>query len=149
MEEVVVIKQNAEGREVWRYRGQVVAAGADWVIVEALFDRPDRPFHGITLKEGDRFVETYYSQLWYNVLEIYDRDSGDFKAYYCNVTRPAEIGQGQVAYADLALDLLVYPDGQQLVLDEDEFAALQLGPEDERQAWQALRELQHKFSERL
>ena len=30
----------------------------------------------------------------------------------------------QIRYVDLALDLLVFPDGRQLVLDEDEFEAL-------------------------
>jgi predicted RNA-binding protein associated with RNAse of E/G family len=37
---------------------------------------------------------------------------------------PAQFSEGQVSYMDLALDLLVFPDGRQLILDEDEFAAL-------------------------
>ena len=43
---------------------------------------------------------------------------------------------------DLALDLLVYPDGQKLVLGEDEFAALSLPATDQAQAKAALMELQ-------
>ena len=54
-----------------------------------------------------------------------------------------------LSYVDLALDLLVFPDGSQLVLDEDEFAALNLSPSEQAAARQALAELQSSFSERL
>jgi protein associated with RNAse G/E len=57
------------------------------------------------------------------------------------VARPAVISAEQVSYVDLALDLLVFPDGMQLVLDEDEFEALPLGAEDRRMALHALQEL--------
>jgi predicted RNA-binding protein associated with RNAse of E/G family len=45
----------------------------------------------------------------------------------------------------LALDLLVYPDGGQLVLDEDEFIALPLSPAVRTAARQALAELRNHF----
>ncbi len=35
-----------------------------------------------------------------------------------------------LSYVDLALDLLVFPDGRQFVLDEDEFLKLDLSPAD-------------------
>ena len=43
---------------------------------------------------------------------------------------------------DLALDLVVYPDGRSRVLDEDEFAALPLSAEERSRARRALEELQ-------
>jgi len=46
------------------------------------------------------------------------------------------------AAEDLALDLWVAPDGEMLVLDEDEFAALALPPAEHDAAQQALAELQ-------
>jgi predicted RNA-binding protein associated with RNAse of E/G family len=52
--------------------------------------------------------------------------------------------EGELGYVDLALDVFVHPDGQYLVLDEDEFAALKratLRPEDAAQAEQGLAEL--------
>ena len=52
---------------------------------------------------------------------------------------------GVVSYRDLALDLLVFPDGKQIVLDEDEFEALQIPQADKDEAIAALRELQLKF----
>ncbi|HEY74489.1 MAG TPA: DUF402 domain-containing protein, partial [Thermoflexia bacterium] len=64
------------------------------------------------------------------------------KGWYCNITRPARITSDEVAAEDLALDLWVAPDGEMLVLDEDEFAALALPPAEHDAAQQALAELQ-------
>lgn len=145
MKPVTVIKLNPQGKETWRYTGQILEEGPTWVRIEANFNRPDTPFHGILLKQGDRFVETYFSDQWYNVFEIYDRDDGSRKGWYCNVTRPAVFSDGLISYVDLALDLLVYPDGRQAVLDEDEFVALNLDAVEEARAHQGLRELQALF----
>jgi hypothetical protein len=56
-------------------------------------------------------VETFYSDRWYNVFEIYDRDDGKFKGWYCNIGYPAVIEKDTVSYIDLALDLWVSAEG--------------------------------------
>ena len=139
---VTVIKHNHLGQETWRYSGQILAQGNDRITLEAFFNRPDLPFHGILLAEGDRFVETYFTRQWYNIFEIHDKHDNHIKGWYCNVALPAEIKEGQVDYVDLALDLLVYPDGKQLALDEDEFQALPIDAATRTQALTALQELQ-------
>ncbi|MBW6466542.1 MAG: DUF402 domain-containing protein [Brevefilum sp.] len=140
-QDVLIIKLNTQRQETWRYRGRILRQDADSVLVEAYFNRDDLPFHGITLRENDRFLERYYTNRWYNIFEIHDRDDDRIKAWYCNVTAPAEFEPGQISYVDLALDLLVYPDGEYLVLDEDEFAALDLDPGCRFNARQALNAL--------
>jgi hypothetical protein len=115
------------------------------VLIEAFFNRDDLPFHGIVLAKGDRFLEKYYRDRWYNIFEINDRVSNELKGWYCNVARPAVISDGWISYVDLALDLLVYPDGRQLVLDQDEFEALDLDLEDHKQSLKALAELKTLF----
>jgi uncharacterized protein len=142
MDEVIVVKYNPEKVETWRYTGHVLSRSSNEVTLEALFNREDMPFHDILLKHNDRFVETYYNDRWYNVFEIHDRDNGAIKGWYCNVTRPAEFSMGHVAYVDLALDLLVYPDGRWLELDRDEFVALNLDDAERENAEAALRQLQ-------
>ncbi len=47
-----------------------------------------------------------------------------------------------LSYIDLALDLLVYPDGKQLILDEDEFNELLLPSDIKLQALKSLEEVQ-------
>lgn len=145
MSEVLVVKLNPQGEQTWAYTAKVVRRSVDSILVEAFFDREDRDFHGFPLCKGDRFLEIYYSERWYNIFEIHDRQDDRLKGWYCNITRPAVIEDSRVAYVDLALDLLVFADGRQLILDEDEFEQLLL-PGDERQAaWKALAELQKNF----
>ena len=144
--QVDVIKLNPRGEETWRYPGKILARGEKAVLLEAYFNRVDRMFHGIFLRLGDRFVEAYFSQRGYNIFAMYDVDDGQLKGWYCNVTRPAVFQDGQISYVDLALDLLVYPDGSSLVLDEDEFAELKLSPEEAQFAWYSLAELKALFA---
>jgi predicted RNA-binding protein associated with RNAse of E/G family len=124
MEDILVIKLNLDEQETWRYTGEVLARDAHSLTLRALFNRADTPFHGILLRQGDIFIEIYFTDRWYNIFQIHDRDSAAIKGWYCNVAKPAEIEASQIRYVDLALDLLVYPDGRQLVLDEDEYEAL-------------------------
>lgn len=141
VEEIIVIKQNLQEEETWRYSGTVLARDNHSVLIEARFNRSDLPFHGITFRNNDRFVERYYDNRWYNIFELHDWEDDRLKGWYCNVTKPAEFAPGQIAYVDLALDLLVYPDGTYLVLDEDEFAALPLDEATQTHARQALDQL--------
>ena len=148
-EKIIVIKLNPQGEETWRYGGEVTERRENFVKLEAFFNRDDMPFMDTTLKRNDRFVETFYSDRWYNVFEIYDRDDGKLKGWYCNVTRPAQFADRRVSYEDLALDLWIAPNGKQTVLDEDEFAALDIEDETKARARQALDELKAVFAARL
>lgn len=136
--EVTVIKLNTQHEETWRYQGRILARDAHSILIEAFFNRDDLEFHDITLREKDRFIERYYDNRWYNIFEIHDREDDHLKAWYCNVTTPAEFSPDKIAYIDLALDLLVYPDGRFLVLDEDEFEDLNISEESQAKARQAL-----------
>jgi uncharacterized protein len=144
---ITVIKQDFAGKETWRYEGRLLGHVINGVVIEAFFNRPDLPFHGIVLGEGDRFVEGYYTGRWYNIFEIHDRIDDHLKGWYCNVSYPAVIDRNVIAYKDLALDLLVFPDGRQLVLDEDEFLQLPLSDPDCVKARLALKDLQALFAE--
>ena len=145
MREVTVIKQNLDEQETWRYQARVLQDLRNGILLEAFFNRADMDVHGMTMARGDRFVEVYYTDRWYNIFEIYAHDSGELRGWYCNVNRPARISPQVVSYVDLALDLLVFPGGRQLVLDEDEFAALPLSVDEREQTQAALRELQALF----
>ncbi len=78
------------------------------------------------------------------MFEIYDGESGRFKAWYCNIARPARFSGSAIYQEDLALDLLVYPDGGMAVLDQEEFEALDLTPEQRARALDALAHLQRE-----
>ncbi len=139
--DITIIKQNIHGQETWRYEGQVLQRTPDALLIEAQFKREDTLFQGILLKKGDPFIEAYYTQRWFNIFEMHDRDSGSVKGWYCNVTRPARFADGHIYSDDLALDYFVQPSGREFILDEDEFTALPLSPEEAASARAALAEL--------
>ncbi len=142
---IKVQKKNPAGEVMYEYEGDELRRDDTSIVLEALFTRDDMPFQDVTFKKGDRFVEYYYSDRWYNIFAIYDRDDGQIKGWYCNIGKPAVIEDGVVSYVDLALDLWVSADGMQTVLDEDEFAALELTDELRASALTGLNELKQLF----
>ncbi len=122
-------KIDAAGDEVLSYRGRCVTRGPNHITVEAFFALRDRLELGYTIFErGDRMVEHFFSDRWYNVFECHAVGSDGLRGWYCNVARPAIIDDNavDVRQTDLALDVWVAPDHSITVLDEDEFAALAL-----------------------
>ena len=142
---IKVLKKNLKDEVTWQYEGQVLRREPNAVVLEAFFNRPDMPFMDVVFKANDRFVETFYTNRWYNIFEIYDRDDGKCKGWYCNVGKPAVVTNEAVSYVDLALDLWVSADGKQTVLDEDEFEELSLNESERDEALNALAELRQLF----
>ena len=140
-----ILKKNLADEVTWQYEGVVLSRTENEITLEALFNRDDLPFMDIILKRNDRFVETFYSDRWYDIFEIYDRDDNHFKGWYCNIGKPAIIEDDFVSYVDLALDLWVSADGTQTVLDEEELQELNLDDELKQKVYTGLKELQIIF----
>ena len=142
-----VLKKNLADEVTWQYEGVELSRDENSITIEAFFNRDDLPFQDIVLKRNDRFVETFYTDKWYNIFEIYDRDDGKLKGWYCNIGKPAVIQDDALSYVDLALDLWVSANGKQTVLDEDELDELNLDDELKKKIYDGLRELQSLFEE--
>lgn len=140
-----IIKKNHVGEIVWQYDGKVLTRDRNSITIEAFFNRDDLPFQEIVLRRNDRFVEIFYSDKWFNVFEIYDRDDGKLKGWYCNITKPTQIRDDEVIYEDLILDLWVTPNGTQTILDEDELEELNVDAELKKKIYESLAELQDYF----
>ena len=84
-------KKNPAGEVTYEYEGVLLSRDENSVTLEALFDRADMPFQDVVFRTGDRFVEYYYSDRWYNIFAIHDKDDGKVKGWYCNVGKPAVI----------------------------------------------------------
>ena len=144
-----IVKLDHDGLEVFRYPGWELARDDSSITLEAFFTLGDTPVQDIVLQRGDRFVETYFTDRWYNIFEIYAHDTGQLKAYYCNIGYPAQIGIQAVSYRDLALDLLVLPDGREYVLDEPEFDQLELPSAVRDQALAGLKAVRQEIKQRI
>ena len=141
MTKIVVHKLDARGREVWTYIGEALRRSPSSVTLEAIFDREDDDLQSVRLRRGDRFVETFYSDRWYNVFAVHDVDTGALKGWYCNITRPAYLGDADIYAEDLALDVLVSPEGSVRLLDEDEYASLEMSEAERQEVRRAVAEL--------
>jgi predicted RNA-binding protein associated with RNAse of E/G family len=146
---ITIRKLDLAGVETFAYSGGVVSRTPTSVVVEAHFSRYERLDLGYAMFErGDRFVEYFYADRWYNIFEVHAAGDDKLRGWYCNVTRPADITDNAVSAVDLALDAFIYPDGRMLVLDEDEFEALSLTDEDRAAAIGAVDELRRMAARR-
>lgn len=148
MDRVTVRKLDHSGREIISYPGKVLKRSDDAIVLRTSWDREPMDLGFVTLEPDDRWTEYSYSNRWYNIFEI-RASNWRLKGWYCNITRPAHIGEDEVSAEDLALDLWVAPDGTTQVLDANEFAELPLTPEERRAARQALVELQAMVVEEI
>jgi hypothetical protein len=147
---VTVQKLNLRGETVWSYSGIVVEHAPHHVCLEARFNRAAMDLGYTVFEPGDRFVEWFFDDRWYNIFEVHSARDDHIKGWYCNVTKPAalDVAQGSVSAIDLALDMWVGSGGSIVVLDEDEFAALALPEADRRAALAALDELKRLAHDR-
>lgn len=142
---IKVQKKNPSGEVTYQYEGTLLGRDEHSITLEALFDRADMPFMDVVFRTGDRFVEYYFANRWYNIFTIHDREDDRVKGWYCNIGQPAVIEDGLVSYVDLALDLWVSANGTQTVLDEDEFEELKLSEDLRSNALNGLAELKDLF----
>ena len=138
---ITIRKLDHTGRQVTAYPGQVLRRDGSTIVLRTSWNRAPLDVGYVVLEPGDRWTEYFYADRWYNIFEI-RAGGGRLKGWYCNITRPACVTADEVSAEDLALDLWVAPDGETLVLDEDEFAALPLSPTERGAAKNGLVELQ-------
>jgi uncharacterized protein len=123
MSNITVLKLDTSGHVTVRYEAELAERLPNGVRLDARWARPPLALGYVTFEPGDRFVEWFFTDRWYNIFEVHAAAGDRLKGWYCNVTRPATITGGLVSAVDLLLDLWVAPSGKTDTLDEDEFAA--------------------------
>ncbi len=100
-------------------------------ILRYVIDR-EWPIGGVDLRVpvGAVTIAHYWTDRPYNVYHWLE--AGRTLAYYCNVATETTIADDAVGYTDLAVDVLVRPSGEAVVLDEDEV------PPDLAPAWRRI-----------
>jgi len=119
---ITVVKQNPRGETKIQYQGEVIEQQADGVIIQAYWSHGVKELGYTRFEPGDRFIEYYYSDKWFNIFDIANA-VGVRKGWYCNVAEPARFFEDRIEQIDLFIDVWVTPQGETLILDEDEFAA--------------------------
>ena len=117
-----VRKLRPDGSQAFAWDGIVLRCDEIGIVLRAKFnvDLVDLGF--TTFRRGDEFVEFYYWDRCFNVFQISSPD-GTLKGWYANVGLPAELNAAsrELRYVDLELDVWTHPNGEFLILDQDEF----------------------------
>ncbi|HHX65768.1 MAG TPA: DUF402 domain-containing protein [Chloroflexi bacterium] len=145
---ITIAKLTHDGRVSARYSGERVYADEEMVVARCIWAAP-KPFavKGFRLEAGDIFIEHFYLRRRYNVFAVYD-PLGALKGWYANITAPPEWSGDEIRWRDLALDLVIRPDGHEILLDADEFEALPLSSEERAAALDGLAALRRHIDER-
>ncbi len=136
-----IIKHHAGSEKIYSWSGQVLSETLNMRRLNAWFNGNPGYVGKVLLETGDRFVETYFTDRWYNFFQIYAGQSDVMKCFYFNLSRPAVFYEDRIEWEDLALDLIVYPDGQKELIDQDEFARLNIDEKTRQICWQTLTDL--------
>lgn len=106
---------------------------APWIEVHATWTMKDIDVGGLPFRVGDAMREFFSPRHPFNAFAIIS-PGGDLRGWYANVTRPAlceeRDGTLLVAWPDLFLDVVMFPDGTIANLDDDELAATGLPDRD-------------------
>lgn len=115
----IVVKIRPDGSEATRYDATEVPAPDGWLAVEARWVHGFIDIGSFAFQQDDRLLEYFSLERLYNAFATF-RDNGEFVAWYCNVTHPTAVTDGEIFWHDLYIDVIVLASGEVLVLDEDE-----------------------------
>lgn len=152
MDTIKVTKKDLEKNKLISWEMKVLQYSDEFLLVEGFFVAPDG-YDDTNLNpnnyaiSGDRMIEKYFRDQWFNIFEIYRGDSDDLKYWYINISRPAKIEKDTVYWEDLVVDLQVFPDGRMVILDMEDFEAMQWAPEEQEKILQTLAYLIKLFKE--
>ena len=117
--QIEIVKMSPSGKKPVRYTGTLIDSPKDWIAARAEWVHGDMDLGYMTFLNGDYLDEYFALKRPYNAFALY-RAHGEFVGWYCNVTHPTVVIGDEVQWHDLYIDVIAYPDGRTLVLDEDE-----------------------------
>lgn len=114
---ILEVKEKLNG-ERHEFASALLALATDEAV--SLYTLPrDGQLGGIPLAAGTRCLGHFWASRPYNVYHAVD-DLGRAILFYINLSDRTVITPEMIHWRDLIVDLLITPDGQCLVLDEDE-----------------------------
>lgn len=116
---VEIVKFSPMGKQPVRYTGRLIECQGGWIAARASWVHGDMDLGYLTFLNGDVLDEYFALDRPYNAFALFRAD-GEFAGWYCNVTHPTTVTGSEIHWRDLYLDVIVYPGGTTLVLDEDE-----------------------------
>lgn len=121
--EIQVVKHSLDGRPPVIYRAETIDAPEGWVAVRARWVHGTVDLSDIVFHDDDLLLEYFSLDHPYNAFAVF-RPDGTFGGWYCNVTQPTELREGEIHWHDLLIDVIVDSSGVISVHDEDDVERL-------------------------
>ena len=118
---IVEIKQTLAGGEK-RFNCLRLAGGPGHAVLLWIAPEPMH-VHGLELPAGTVTFGHFWTERFYNVYHWLDPDHRTL-GFYFNIADRTRIGQAELRWRDLVIDVLATPAGRLDVLDEDELPAI-------------------------
>lgn len=114
--EIISYKHNGDLHRVWQY-AHIVRQTNDMIVV--VNDRANViDGDGRRWRTKEPAVCYFYKNFWFNIICMLRNDS---IYYYCNLSSPYVLDTEGLKYIDYELDVKLFPSGDRLILDRDEF----------------------------
>jgi len=114
--EIISYKHNGDLHRVWQY-GYIVRETSDMLVL--VNDRANViDGDGRRWRTKEPAVCYFFKEYWFNIICMMRNHS---VYYYCNLSSPYVKDEEGIKYIDYDLDVKVFPSGDKLVLDRDEF----------------------------
>lgn len=114
--EIISYKHNGDLHRVWHNANVVRHNEKEFVVVNDHSNVIDGD--GRRWKTKEPAVCYFYKDYWFNVICMLRNGS---IYYYCNLSSPYVVDSEGIKYIDYELDVKVFPSGDRLILDRDEF----------------------------
>lgn len=114
--EIISYKHNGDLHRVWQYAHVIRQTENEIVVVNDRANVVDGD--GRRWRTKEPAVCYFYKKYWFNVISMLRNGSIH---YYCNLSSPYAVDKEGIKYIDYELDVKVFPSGDRLILDRDEF----------------------------
>lgn len=115
--DIISYKHDGELHRVWKNVDKVFESDESIIIINNEVDVIDGD--GRKWKTREPAVCYFYKKYWFNIICMLRNDA---IYYYCNLSSPYVVDKEGIKYIDYDLDVKVYPGGDIIDLDEDEFS---------------------------
>lgn len=114
--DIISYKHDGELHRVWKNVDKIFESKDLIIIINNEVNVIDGD--GRKWKTREPAVCYFYKKYWFNIICMLRNDS---IYYYCNLSSPYVVDNEGIKYIDYDLDIKVYPSGDVIELDQDEF----------------------------
>ncbi len=109
-----------DGSPHWEYDSWVVLEKGPLLVTQDFAGQEMQAYSGSWVSRHHTRNHFWFDR-WYNVMRLERPQGSELEGWYCNVATPAQFDGETLRYVDLDIDVRISANGEEKVLDQDEF----------------------------